>query len=109
MEELVMPDISKLPELAEIFGVTVDELLGEKSALVDAALNDKLEESMMNQGTSAEDVSAVLPILKPNQVNTIVANAERFDWKAIQGWLPFMNEDDVKELAVKALKGSLTK
>ena len=90
---------------------------------------------MKNQGTLAEDVSAVLPILKPNQVKTVVSNAERFDWKAIQGWLPFMNEEDVKkfalqalekggriegflpfmdeadvnELAVKALKGSLTK
>ena len=91
-------------ELAEIFGVTVDKLIGEKSVPVDAALNDKLEECMKNQGTLAEDVSAVLPILKPNQVKTVVSNAERFDWKAIQGLLPFM-----KELAVKALKGSLTK
>ena len=99
-----MPDISKLPELAEIFGVTVDELLGEKSALVDAALSDKLEECMKNQGTSAEDVSAVLPILKPNQVKTVVSNAERFDWKTIQGWLPFMNEEDVKEFAMQALE-----
>ena len=24
-----MPDISKLPELAEVFGVTIDQLLGE--------------------------------------------------------------------------------
>ena len=39
-----MPDISKLPELAEIFGKTVDELLGEKSVLVEAAMNDSIEE-----------------------------------------------------------------
>ena len=39
-----MPDISKLPELAEIFGVSLDELLGEKSSLVEAAVENRLEE-----------------------------------------------------------------
>lgn len=97
-----MPDISKLPELAEIFGTTVDELLGEKSALVEAAINDNIEECMMSQNTSAEDVNAVLPILKPDQVSTIVANADKLNWDAIHGMLPFMDEDDVKEFALQA-------
>ena len=97
-----MPDISKLPELAEIFGVTVDELLGEKSALVEAAINDNVEECMKSQNTSAEDVNAVLPILKPDQVSMIVANADRLNWEAIHGMLPFMDEDDVKEFALQA-------
>jgi len=99
-----MPDISKLPELAEIFRVPVDELLGEKSALVEAAINDNIEECIINQNASAEDVSAVLPILKPAQVNTIVANANKLDWKGIQECLPFMNEDDVKEFAQQAME-----
>ena len=55
-----MPDISKLSELAEIFGVTLDELLGESSLF-------------------AEAVSTELPILKPNQVDTIVANGDVID------------------------------
>jgi len=97
-----MPDISKLPELAEIFGVTVGELLGEKSALVEAAINDNIEECMMSQNTSAEDVNAVLPILKPDQVSAIVANADKLNWGAIHGMLPFMDEDDVKEFALQA-------
>lgn len=29
-----MPDISKLPELAELFDVTIDELLGKESKLI---------------------------------------------------------------------------
>ena len=97
-----MPDISKLPELAEIFGTTVDELLGEKSALVEAAMNDSIEECMATQSASAEDVSAVLPILKPEQVKTIVENADRRNWEAIHGMLPFMDEDDVREFALQA-------
>ncbi len=99
-----MPDISKLPELAEIFGVTVDELLGEKSALVEAAINDNLEECMIKQSASAEDISAVLPILKPDQVNTIVTNADKLNWEAIHGMLPFMDGDDVKEFALQAVE-----
>ena len=99
-----MPDISKLPELAEIFGVTLDELLGESSPFAEAAFNDCIEEYIMNQSLSAEDVSTVLPILKPNQVDTIVANADKLDWKTIHGMLPFMDGDDVKEFALQAME-----
>lgn len=99
-----MPDIAKLPELAEIFEVSLDELLGEKSVLVEAAINDNIEECIANQSVSAEDVSAVLPILKPTQVNTIVENADKFDWKGVQKFLPFMGGDDVRELAYKAFE-----
>ena len=38
-----MPDIAKLPELAELFHTTVDELLGEKSELVESAARGELE------------------------------------------------------------------
>ncbi len=99
-----MPDISKLPELAEIFGVTLDELLGERSSFAEAAVNDRIEEYIMNQSPSAEEVDAVLPILKPTQVDTIVANADKLDWKAISGMLPFMDEEDVKEFALRAME-----
>lgn len=99
-----MPDIAKLPELAEIFGVSLDGLLGEKSVLVEAAIADTLEECIVNQSVSPEEVGAVLPILKPNQVNTIIENADKFDWNGIQKFLPYMGEDDVRELACKALE-----
>ena len=99
-----MPDIAKLPELAEIFGASLDELLGEKSVLVEAAIEDTLEECIVNQSVSAEEVGAILPILKPNQVNTIIENADKFDWNGIQKFLPYMGEDDVRELACKALE-----
>lgn len=37
-----MPDISKLPELAEIFGCTIDDLIGSKSELVNHILSDDI-------------------------------------------------------------------
>ena len=42
-----MPDISKLPELASLFNVTIDELLGEKSELVERAVKDELKEYLL--------------------------------------------------------------
>jgi len=99
-----MPDISKLPELAELLSVSLDELLGEKSALVEAAVNNNIEEVITNQNTSAEDVSDILPILKPEQVSAVVRVVEKIDCKIIEGFLPFMDVDDVKELALKAME-----
>ena len=36
-----MPDISKLPELAELFGTTIDALLGRHSPLIEKAAAGK--------------------------------------------------------------------
>ena len=99
-----MPDISKLPELAEIFGVSVDELIGEKSLLVEAAINDNIKECLVNQNPSAEEVADALPILKPDQVKTIVVNVDKSEWEIIYQCLPFMDEGDVKEFALKAME-----
>ena len=37
-----MPDISKLPELAEVFGVAIDCLLGEHSEFIECAVKEIL-------------------------------------------------------------------
>ena len=39
-----MPDISKLPELAELFGISIDELLGKKSELISNIIEGDMEE-----------------------------------------------------------------
>lgn len=94
-----MPDISKLPELAEIFGVSLDVLLGEKSSLVEAALENSLEECVKSGEVAEEEIQNVLPILKPKQIQNIAANA---DAQTLQTFLPFLDEDDVAELAREA-------
>ncbi len=99
-----MPDISKLPELAEVLNVSLDELLGEKTILVEAAINDSVEEVITNCDACAEEISEILPILKPEQINSLVKVVKEDDFKAIQGFLPFMDEDDVKGFASKALE-----
>lgn len=94
-----MPDISKLPELAEIFGVTLDELLGEKSPLIEAAVEDRLEECVEKQEVKKEEVEKVLPLLKPDQIQNMAGHA---DAKMLNLFIPFMDEDDVAELALAA-------
>ena len=94
-----MPDISKLPELAEIFGVSLDELLGEKSSLVEAAVENRLEECVKSGDATEEEIKDVLPILKPDQIQIMAANA---DAQTICAFLPFLDETDVEELAKEA-------
>ena len=94
-----MPDISKLPELAEIFGVSLDVLLGEKSSLVEAAVENSLEECVKSGEVAEEEIQNVLPILKPKQIQNMAANA---DAQTLQTFLPFLDEDDVAELAREA-------
>ena len=99
-----MPDISKLPELAEVLNVSLDELLGKKTILVEAAINDSIEEVITDCDACAEEISEILPILKPEQINSLVKVVKEDDFKSIQGFLPFMDEDDVKGVALKALE-----
>lgn len=94
-----MPDISKLPELAEIFGVTLDELLGEKSPLIEAAVEDRLEECIEKLEVEKEDVEKVLPLLKPDQIQNMAGHV---DAKMLNAFLPFMDEEVVAEWAREA-------
>ena len=45
-----MPDISKLPELAEIFGVSVDDIIGKKRALLDSIVTGNIKEHISDNG-----------------------------------------------------------
>lgn len=103
-----MPDISKLPELAEIFDISLDDLIGEKSELVTAAANDKLVECMTQSDISAEELSDALPLLKPSQVTTIIKDSDYLKSEKhkdqITMFLPFMAESDVREFAFTAFE-----
>ena len=71
-----MPDISKLPELAEIFGTSIDVILGAKSELIESAAEGKLEEYVSENKVSVEELKEAAPILKPDQVEKVVGRVE---------------------------------
>ncbi len=71
-----MPDISKLPELAEIFGTSIDVILGAKSELIESAAEGKLEEYVSENKVSVEELKEAAPILKPDQVGKVVGSVD---------------------------------
>ena len=100
-----MPDIGKLPELAEIFQVTTDELLGETSGLVRSAVQGKMEEYMEENPVSAEEFAKAAPLLSPVQAETgfekLTEQNPRLKLKDIEDILPHISTALVDELALK--------
>lgn len=98
-----MPDISKLPELAEILDVSVDELLGEKSVLFENIINNRTEEYLKNNSVSPNEFLEIAPLLKPEQTDTIFTNVTPpIELSEIADILPFISRDIINQLAIKA-------
>ena len=98
-----MPDISKLPELAELFGVSIDEILGKQSNLINNAANDNLESYLENNSITAEELSEAAPILTAKQVDTTVQQMHVKCIKDIVCILPFISQDLIVQFAWKAV------
>ncbi len=117
-----MPDIGKLPELAEILGVSVDELLGggRGSELITHVLDGSDESFVEEADVTLEEAGEAAPVLKPKQVKRIVLainekNERREDERgagqdgkndavSLKGLLaiaPFLDEETVDELAMR--------
>lgn len=101
-----MPDISKLPELADIFGVTIDELYGKKSELINNVVNGKLDEYIRENEVSLEELSEAAPVLKPAQLDNIAKNAKkvsRVDWEKLEELIIFLDREAADEIVMQAL------
>ena len=94
-----MPDISKLPQLAELFGCSVDELLDGKSELLNSAIKDDLQEYVENNDISREELEAVVPVLKPDQVEVIADNMLSKNGDNLNIFYPFLDDEVLRELA----------
>ena len=81
-----MPDISKLPELAELFGCSIEELLGGGAS---AGNVEKLAKGK-GQGLSLGEIAEVAPVLTPEVLDEAVESARRGD-------TPDVGEDPIPE------------
>ena len=81
-----MPDISKLPELAELFGCSIEELLGGGAP---AGNVEKLAKGE-GQGLSLGEIAEVAPVLTPEVLDEAVESARR-------GETPDVGEDPIPE------------
>lgn len=98
-----MPDISKLPELAEIFHISVDELLNEKASLVNAVLNNAVDTYIEEGKISEQDITNTLPLLKPEQAEELIDKVDVSAFHDISSLLPFINSETLAELAKEYL------
>jgi len=73
-----MPDIGKLPELAQALGVSVDELLGggRGGDLIRSVIDGNEEAFVKNERITLSEAGEAAPLLKPKQVTRIVKAIE---------------------------------
>ena len=88
-----MPDISKLPEISEILGSSVDEILGKEAPAVQAALSNDTETVL-----TPEDIAEAAPILPDEWVEEMVEkqmepDAVELDYDAVEPLLNYLDED----------------
>jgi transcriptional regulator with XRE-family HTH domain len=98
-----MPDISKLGELADIFGVTIDELLGSKKGA--QVVENIIKEEPVAEELTAEEFLEMAPLMKPKQAEKL--------WESVQADVtlkdlvraaPFLSESTLDSLARDAVK-----
>ena len=92
-----MPDIAKLPELAEIFGVTVDEILGSGNPVVEKVTAG---EPVQPADYTREELKEAAEVLRPSQVEKL-AGEVREDRESLLTLVPFLDEETVGELATQ--------
>lgn len=92
-----MPDISKLPELADLFHVSIDFLLGDASA---ANIIKKVQEKLpLSVEEDLQDYVKVAPMIKPNDTTDFFQQIEedfvanKVDLKDLVSIAPFVDED----------------
>ena len=104
---LSMPDISKLPELAEIFGTTIDELLGRRCPVIEQAAKGLLDEHLQSADVSVEEAAEAAPFLPPEQAEALAAHVLETSAEEaaidLASLLPFMSTTQVDALLQKRL------
>ena len=92
-----MPDISKLPDLAEIFSVSIEEILGDerKGKLVTEIAKGETKE------IRPAELAEIAPILKEEQVQKAVeqTDSSAFDLQSLIELAPYMDEEELDEIA----------
>jgi transcriptional regulator with XRE-family HTH domain len=90
-----MPDISKLPDLARVLGVSIEELLDsrEQAQTIKRAMDE-------DETLTAKEIADVAPILKPSKLEKELEKApvEGLELKNIQQLAPFLSEEKLMEL-----------
>jgi transcriptional regulator with XRE-family HTH domain len=97
-----MPDISKLPDIVSLLGLSIDELLGKNAYAVNAVISDNWDEYSKEQNITGVEVVDIISILKPRQTDDFFAqNEELLNIQEIEQTLPFLGDDMCSKLFLK--------
>ncbi|MCL2037378.1 MAG: helix-turn-helix domain-containing protein [Oscillospiraceae bacterium] len=99
-----MPDISKLPELAMIFGVSIDEILGSagQAKIVEKVSCGKISEVSIDENIRTDDIVKTAHLLKPTQIDKLVKECKNgFDIGELCSIAPFVSQEVLDEVALK--------
>lgn len=92
-----MPDISKLGELSEIFGVSIDDILCNKRA---AEIVEEISAGENASDITSEELTETVPLMAPKQAEeSIKKNQDKMTLTQLVALAPFMSEDDLGEIA----------
>jgi transcriptional regulator with XRE-family HTH domain len=95
-----MPDISKLAELSEIFGASIDGILGnERGAAVIKAIQ---AEQPVTEHLQADELEEIAPVLKPRQMDRVVR--EQRSGAVPYAVLPYLSSGMVTKIALDYYK-----
>ena len=92
-----MPDISKLPEIAALFQVSIDEILGKTNTVLKEIADG---EKVVLMHHSEADIDEAAPLMKPQKIKEMIDYSE-FNPKVIAALLPFLDPAYVEELTNK--------
>ena len=96
-----MPDIAKLPEIAEILALSLDELLACGKPLAESIEAGTVEEYLCENAVG-KTAAALAPLMKPSQTEAVVRKmVEAQDAPDIIELLPFIGQELCDELAEK--------
>ncbi len=107
-----MPDIAKLPELAECFSISIDELLGRNAPLLSSAAEGTLDSYLAAHDVQISEIAEAAPLLKPDQMEALEEKllelpdvpADTPDGQPVlSDLLPYLSTDAVDQLMQRFL------
>ncbi|MCL2287023.1 MAG: helix-turn-helix domain-containing protein [Firmicutes bacterium] len=102
---LTMPDISKLPGISQVLGVSIDDLLDndKEVELIKDVLNKNTAVYAEEKELHMDEVVEVAPALKPSQVDELVTHVEpeSINLHELRNLAPFVSKEVLQELAQK--------
>ncbi|MDP5273588.1 helix-turn-helix domain-containing protein [Chengkuizengella axinellae] len=104
-----MPDISKLPELAQIFNVSIDEILKHEKGtqLIKNIIEDNTEEYLDQNEVSIEEFSNVAPLIETDKADEVFHTIKgRLTLGDMSSIAPFVNEELIDEYAKREFENN---